>query len=191
MFYGDDTFSCLMFWGIKCAEMKKWLTRFPRLTIECSREGCNWTSRNDNMAVHKGARMKQSQVLTSSFWTDIIRNLWKSRKKAEQTKSANLFDQPNFEITTLLPPKLERQTRGCRESQLPRAEAEEQEHPLAPVPGWENSHCRSWEWTSRGVKNYEGPQWWEVGGAILLWALLPGALPGSHGEDWRKMSSWF
>lgn len=55
-----------------------------------------------NMAVLKGARMKQSQVLTSSFWTDIIRNLevitpvFTTRKKAEQTKSANLFDPTEF-----------------------------------------------------------------------------------------------
>lgn len=141
MFYGNGMFHCLMFRGSKCAEVKKWLTRFPKLTIECSRDGCNWTSRNDNMAVLKGPEWSNHKLWLPVSGLTLKGTCEKSRKKAEQTKSANLFDQPNFEMTTLLPPKLERQTRGCRESQLPRAEAEEQERPLAPEPGWEKRHC--------------------------------------------------
>lgn len=41
MFYGDGMFSCLVFRGTKWREMQKWLTRFPKLTIECCRDGGN------------------------------------------------------------------------------------------------------------------------------------------------------
>lgn len=165
MFYGDDTFSFLVFRGVRCAGMKKWLTRFPKLTMECCR-----------LTDHPG--MLTRQCLKKPKWNNQKQKFWlpvsgmtckelgshpsyfhsKRKSWTTTTKKSNPLDPTEL----WGPPKLERQTRGCRESWLPKAEAEAQEHQLEPIPSQKNFNCNRQIpgdslWTSLRVKNSKGP----------------------------------